>query len=258
MRQMDLIEREWGLVWGYPNWQGVLNTAFNLRGADLFVDMIDCPEAVDRLLGVVAETMIRLALLVEERQRRSGFPVDLLSVSNCVMNMISPVQYRQFVQPHDRRIALSLARFGVHTCEWDVTPYLEVLAELPKVGYLDMGIQSDLEKVRQALLYSASRLKDASPNELRRDMEKMRWELSVCDRVVPDIAVDTPDERVRELLGICEHLAGRPPAKVWGDVRAGPLKGRPSMTGRATLLQARPPEPRAEAASSAGVRHARS
>ena len=90
MRQMDLIEREWGLVWGYPNWQGVLNTAFNLRGADLFVDMIDRPAAVDRLLGVVAETMIRLARLVEERQRRSGFPIDLLSVSNCVMNMISP------------------------------------------------------------------------------------------------------------------------------------------------------------------------
>jgi hypothetical protein len=219
MRQMDLIEREWGLVWGYPNWQGVLNTAFNLRGVDLFVDMIDCPEAVDRMLGVVAETMIRLARLVEERQRRSGFPIDLLSVSNCVMNMTSHVQYRRFVQLHDRRIALSFARCGVHTCEWDVTPYLEVLAELPKVGYLDMGIQSDLEKVRRAfpearraLLYSASRLKDASPNELRRDMEKVRRELSPCDVVVPDIAVDTPDERVRELLGICEHLAGHPPA----------------------------------------------
>ena len=75
------------------------------------------------------------------------------------------MQYRRFVQPHDRRIAQSFARFMVHTCEWDVTPCLEVLAKLPKVGYLDMGIQSDLEMVRRAfpearraLLYSASRL----------------------------------------------------------------------------------------------------
>jgi hypothetical protein len=41
-------------------------------------------------------------------------------------------------------------------------------------------------------------------------MEKVRRELSPCDVVAPDIAVYTPDERVRELLGICEHLAGRP------------------------------------------------
>lgn len=43
---------------------------------------------------------------VEERQRQSGFPIDQLSVSNCVVNMISPKDYETFVMPHDARIAI--------------------------------------------------------------------------------------------------------------------------------------------------------
>jgi len=211
--QMETIEREWGLVWGYPQWQGVLNTAFNLRGAELFTDMYDRPELVHQFLGVIAEVMIRLAKMVEERQRSSGFDVDLLSVSNCVVNMISPEQYREFVQPCDRRIAESFSRFGVHTCEWDVTPYLEVFGELPKVGYLDMGIQSDLPRVkaafphtRRALLYSAVRLAQTGLDEIRRDVIQIWRQLAPCDLIVADILADTPDERVRELLEICRGI----------------------------------------------------
>lgn len=211
--QMEIIEREWGLIWGYPQWQGVLNTAFNLRGHEIFTDMYDRPELVRHFLGVIAEVMIRLAKMVEERQRSSGFDIDLLSVSNCVMNMISPQQYRQFVQPCDRLIAESFARFGVHTCEWDVTPYIEVLAELPKMGYLDMGIQSDLTRVkaafprtRRALLYSAARLAEAGLDEVRQDVIKIWRQLAPCDLIVADIEPSTPDRRVNELLEMCRRI----------------------------------------------------
>lgn len=213
LRQMEIIEGEWGLVWGYLQWQGVLNTAFNLRGPELFMDMYDRPGLVHHFLGVIAEVMIRLARMVEERQRQSGFDIDLLSVSNCVVNMISPEQYREFVQPQDRRIAGSFTRFGVHTCEWDVTPYIEVFSELPRVGYLDMGIMSDLPRVRaafpdsrRALLYSPAKLKEASPAELRRDMGRIARELAPCDVIADDILAETPDERVRELLAVCRQL----------------------------------------------------
>jgi len=176
--------------------------------------MYDRPELVQQFLGVIAEVMVRLASRVEERQRASGFPIDLLSVSNCVMNMISPEQYRRFVQPCDRLIAGSFARFGVHTCEWDVTPYIEVLAELPTLGYLDMGIQSELGRVkaafpqtRRALLYSAARLGQASLGAIREDVEKSRRERAPCDLIVADIEPCTPDERVRELLEVCRRIA---------------------------------------------------
>jgi len=86
-RQMDIIEKEWGIIFGYPNWMGVLNTAFNLRGEELFLDMYDRPELVHYFLATITEVMIRLAHMVEGRQRASGFYINLLSVSNCVMNM---------------------------------------------------------------------------------------------------------------------------------------------------------------------------
>ena len=215
-RQMDVIEREWGAIAGYPNWQGVLNTAFHLRGPEIFMDLYDRPELVRQFLGVIAEVMIRLVRRVEERQRASGFEINLLSVSNCVMNMLSPEHYREFVQPHDRRIAESFERFGVHTCEWDVTPYIEVLSELPNLGYLDMGMVSDMARVRRvfpdthrAVLYSPIKLQEASLEEIRRDMEKIHRDLGPCDLVMADVQVSTPDERVNALLDIGAEIAAR-------------------------------------------------
>jgi hypothetical protein len=162
--------------------------------------------------------MIRLARRVQERQRASGFPIDQLSVSNCVMNMISPQVYEEFVYPFDRRIAVSFERFGVHTCNWDVTPYIEVLSRLPNLGYLDMGIMSDLRTVRRtfpdtyrAVLYSPVRHQEAAPVALRTDMAKVYRELAPCDLVMADIQASTPDERVRELLAVCREQEGKPP-----------------------------------------------
>ncbi|MCP4376599.1 MAG: hypothetical protein GY794_10560, partial [bacterium] len=42
-RQMDIIEQEWGMIHGYMSWQGVLNNAFNIRGQEIFVDMVERP-----------------------------------------------------------------------------------------------------------------------------------------------------------------------------------------------------------------------
>jgi hypothetical protein len=88
-----------------------------------------------------------------------------------------------------------------------------VLSELPRVGYLDMGIESDMRQVktrfpdaRRAVLYSPVRLQDASLEEIRKDMEKIFCELSPCDVVMADIQATTPDRRVNELLEICRAL----------------------------------------------------
>jgi hypothetical protein len=214
-RQMDVIEAEAGVIHGYLNWQGVLNNAFHLRGQKVFLDMIDRPADVHELFSTICEVMIALARRVQERQRRSGFYVNHFCVSNCTVNMISPKQYREFVLPYDRRIAERFERFGVHTCNWDVTPYLEELRRLPRVGYLDMGMASDMKKVkalfpeaRRAVLYSPVKLQEATIEEIRRDMEQIYRELSPCDVVMADVQATTPDSRVRELLQICRALEG--------------------------------------------------
>lgn len=212
-RQMDIIEGMGGKIHGYLNWQGVLNNAFNVYGEAIFMDMMEKPEIVHRFFSLICETMIALMQRVQERQRRSGFYINQGDISNCVVNMISPRAYAEFVFPYDKRIAESFERFGVHTCNWNATPYLDELVKLPKMGYLDMGIMSDMRKVRdmfpqtrRAVLYSPVRLQEASLEELRSDMAKIYEEMSPCDVVMADIHPTTPDERVHALLAICQQL----------------------------------------------------
>jgi len=213
-RQMDIIEAEWGKIHGYLNWQGVLNNAFILRGEDIFTDFYDRPVFMHLFFSTICNVMIKLAQKVQKRQRDSGFYINHFCVSNCTVNMVSPKIYREFLLPYDKKIAESgFERFGMHTCNWDVTPYLEEIKKLPKVGYLDMGIMSDMKKVkemfpeaRRAVMYSPVRLQEASLNEIRKDMEKIYSELSPCDIVMADIQATTSDERVNELLNICKNL----------------------------------------------------
>jgi hypothetical protein len=202
------------VIHGYLNWQGVLNTAFHLRGQEIFIDMIDKPDLVRFFFSVITEVMIKLAQRVQERQRASGFPVDQLSVANCVVNMISPQAYADFVRPSDAQIADSFESFGVHTCEWDITPYIEVLAELPRLGYLDMGMMSDLRRIRavfpetyRAVLYDLVKLEEGSLGEIRADLEKIYEDLAPCDVVLVAVQASTSDARVNEVIGICADIA---------------------------------------------------
>ncbi|MGB9620594.1 MAG: hypothetical protein ACPL7K_09300, partial [Armatimonadota bacterium] len=92
--QIELMAARYGPVHGDLNWQGVLNVAFRLRGQQVFLDMVDRPELAARLFALVTDVIIGLARMVHERQRRSGFPIDYMCVSNCTVNMISPGRLR--------------------------------------------------------------------------------------------------------------------------------------------------------------------
>ncbi len=214
--QVDQIAVRYGTVYGDLNWQGVLNLAFRLRGQQIFLDMADQPELARRLFAVIRDVIIGLARMVQERQRRSGFPIDYMCVSNCTVNMLSPAAYERMLLEHDVLIAGAFERFGVHTCNWNVTPYLNVLRKLPKMGYLDMGIESDLARAREmfpetrrAVLYTPGRAAGAGEGEVRADFERIAHELAPCDLVLADLPWDIPDERVRWLNALAQELSGQ-------------------------------------------------
>lgn len=132
-QQMDIIKNQWGKIHGYLNWQGVLNNAFILRGEDIFTDFYDRPAFAHRFFTLISDVMIRLALKVQKKQRESGFYINHFCVSNCTVNMVSPQIYREFLLPYDKKIAESgFERFGMHTCNWNVTPYLEEIKNIGK------------------------------------------------------------------------------------------------------------------------------
>jgi hypothetical protein len=216
-RQMMRIEQRWGTVHGYLNYQGVLNVAMKLRGSEVFMDMIDDPPFAHGLFTHIADTIRRVSQRVQARQRKSGFHVDLLSMSNCVINMVSPDLYSEFLLPLDLDLSKRYARFGVHTCNWNATPYFDALSQIEDLGYLDTGMQADLARMRRqfpdtrrAVMYSPVRLEQASRAELRADIERLNEELAPCDLVMADVEDTIKDERVRDLLRLVTSVTGEP------------------------------------------------
>lgn len=213
--QMEEIARRWGPIHGYLNYQGILNIALKLRGNDIFMDMYDDPEFVKGLFGHIAQTIGDLSKTVQARQRASGFPIDLLSLSNCVMNMVSPQQYEGFVLPLDRRLSGGYARFGVHTCNWVIDPYMDSLRKLEKMDYIDTGTGSDLRRLkslfpdtRRAVLYTPGEAESRTLDEIHADLERIAREYAPCDLVLADVETTMPDTRINDILAIAKELEG--------------------------------------------------
>ena len=177
--------------------------------------MIVNPALACHLFDVLAETMVQGMCLVYARQAESGITVQHATVSNCLVNMVSSEQYHEFLLPRDVFIADSFSRFGVHNCAWNVNPYIEDYAGIKPLDYVDMGLESDLKKVRRlcpntrrAVMYTPMDLWNNSSEQLRSDLMRIYNELAPCDVVMADIEAGTPDERVREFWGMAAEIAG--------------------------------------------------
>ncbi|OHB79245.1 MAG: hypothetical protein A2W31_08715 [Planctomycetes bacterium RBG_16_64_10] len=213
MTQVDWIAQQEGRVEGYINWQGVLNNAQRLRGQELLTDLFDHPDRVRHLLDCIATTMIDAAKRLHQRQRQTGVDVGFFTVSNCLVNMVSPAQYAELLLPFDRRIAEAFDGIGVHNCAWTADPYLDHYATLPQVAYIDMGKASDLRRARRtfpaarrAIMYTPMDLANLSRAEIHADFSRIAREYGPCDIVLADIEVGTPDDRIMAALEICAEL----------------------------------------------------
>ncbi len=213
MTQVDWIAEHLGPVRGYLNWQGVLNTAYRLRGEALFSDMLLEPQRARNVFACVAQTMRDGARRLYARQAATGVVVEHITVSNCLVNMISPRQYAEMLMEHDRRFAEDFGLLGLHNCAWNADPYVPHYAELPNLGYVDMGIESDLAAARdafpeprRALMVTPMDLTNKSETRLRQDFERIARDYGPCDLVLADIDVETPDERVLLAVRICDEL----------------------------------------------------
>lgn len=215
IKQIDWISAQEGKVVGYMNWQGMLNNAQRLRGQDIFMDMFLAPERTKHLLNCICTTMINAAKWLQLKQKE--FEPDSLSfftVSNCLVNMIDPGLYEEFILPFDQKIANSFDAIGIHNCAWNATPYLDQYAKVPKVAYQDMGMDSDLEKAktlfpetRRAIMYTPMDVAKKTTEQIRKDMEFIAIKYGPCDIVAADIEHGTPDEKVIELIKICEDIS---------------------------------------------------
>lgn len=180
---------------------------------DIFIDMIEDPPFVHHLFEHITDTMMRLAKLIQQRQRETGFHIDLFSVSNCVVNMISSEMYETFILPCDLKLSREFARFGVHNCNWNIDPYIDSYRKIERMGYIDMGIESDMKRVRavfpearRAVLYSPLALEELPFDKIADDIQKIYEELAPCDIVLADVEKTASDERVRAFLELVNDV----------------------------------------------------
>ena len=217
MKQMGAIQAEWGAIDGELNYQGVLNTAFRLRGEQIFMDMAAAPERAHNVLDVVCRTTVRFADAVYERQASSGVVKDYFVTSNCVVNMVSEDNYRDFVMPYDRRLSEHYAHFGVHNCGWKVDAYAKAYSEIRTLGYLDFGIQSDLPALKKlfprtvlTVILNPDDVIGRSATDVRAALEKLRDSLQECRILLGSLDGRTRSTEVDAFFSVTADVWGVP------------------------------------------------
>ena len=215
---MDELHRDFGHVVGDFDVDGVLNTALQLRGQQLFVDMLEDPAVADHLFDVVAETQVRVVRLVQSRTGTSSVSVNrgIVNVDpriylhgNCSVQMVSPALYRERLLPSELRLARELRPYGIHHCGNNLHRFAGLYSETGAVFY-DVGWGSDVAAVSRALpdaflnlRLSPVRMLQESPGTIRADALRLLEAAARPTRVglcAINMDYGTPDENVRAMF----------------------------------------------------------
>ena len=122
---MDALEAEYGYLVGDTNTDGLLNAAYHLYGQNLFIDFYEAPQRVQRLLELIGELIVDVALYLRERTGSCSVAVNrmvshidpgLFLHANCSVQMISPDSYRDIQLPIEQRMAERIQPYGIHHC----------------------------------------------------------------------------------------------------------------------------------------------
>ncbi len=218
IRTMDALEAEFGYLAGDFNAGGILNNALDLRGQQLFVDMLEDRELVEHLFSVVGETQARVMEYVKRRTGTSSIAVNrsILNVDasihvngNCSVQMVSPRLYRDTLFEPESRLAHRLRPYGIHHCGCNMHLFASMYAEL-QPAFCDVGWGSDVARCSELLpdtflnlRLDPKRMLNLPADEIRRDATGL---LAACGRTrqvglcAINLDARTPDANVFALL----------------------------------------------------------
>lgn len=220
----SLSERHGGLV-GDVNWSGILNLALDLRGQEIFIDMLERPDETRRFFARIAELIERFTSALAAETKSSSISVNrtvrhiprpVFLHSECTHTMISVEDYRSLLFPFDRSWSERFRPFGIHFCGQDPHRFATEFAALPHLDFLDVGWGGDVATLRAHLPHTFLNLRlspveiihqsrDEVRAELRRLVEESGnpWLTGVCcinmDDQVPDSTITAIFETVEEL-----------------------------------------------------------
>ena len=216
------LKNRFGYLTGDVGWGGVLNTALDLRGQMIFMDMFDKPEEVKQYFFKIAAITEHVVKGIERQTGSSSIAVNrtvrhlkspVFLHSECSVTMISEEQYEEFIMPVDVAWSNSSRPYGIHFCGHDPHRFASSFAKIPHLDFLDAGRGGDIKILRNALPETFLNLRlspveivKQSPDEIRSIIERLVTEsgnpylTGVCCINMDDKVDDTKIEAVFETV----------------------------------------------------------
>lgn len=228
IEDMDRLEARFGpgSLMGDLNTDGLLNAAYHFYGQELFLDFYEAPERVRRLLEMIGELIVDVALYIRSRTGTCSISVNPMIGrvnpatflhANCSVQMISPSSYRAVHLPVEMQMAGRIEPFGIHHCGDNMHQIAPAYAELSAV-FFDVGWGSDVALCRRALpdaflnlRLSPVRMLECTPSEIAADTEKLLRAAGPLENVgVCCINMDhgTPDENIFAMFDVVRRYRG--------------------------------------------------
>lgn len=185
----EKLKERFGYLTGDVGWGGVLNTAMDLRGQMIFMDMFDKPAEVRAYFRRIAAVTERFAKGIEAQTGTSSIAVNrtvrhikepVFLHSECSVTMISDDQYEEFIMPVDAEWSQRIRPFGIHFCGQDPHRFAKSFAKLPQLDFLDVGWGGDLKVLREHLpntflniRLSPVEIVDQTPEDIRATITRL-------------------------------------------------------------------------------------
>ena len=173
------LKTKYGYLKGDINRGGILNIAMDLRGEDIFTDMMMVPDEVEKYFSEIAEVLEKFTNHIFDLTGTTSISVNrcvrhienpILLHSECSHTMISADDYETFLLPYD--IKWSAKRpYGIHYCGSDPHRMAASFAKIPNLDYLDLGWGGDVKYLRSYLPKTFFNIR-LSPVEIARQTNK--------------------------------------------------------------------------------------
>jgi hypothetical protein len=155
----DSLKKRYGFLTGDINWGGILNIAMDLRGENIFLDMMMTPDEVKDYFAGIAGVIEKFTSFLQAETGSTSISVNrgvrhlakpVLLHSQCSHTMISEDDYENYLLPFDQEWSKNRP-FGIHYCGPDPHRMAASFAKIPNLDYLDLGWGGDVKILREHL-----------------------------------------------------------------------------------------------------------
>ena len=102
----------------------------------------------------------------------------------------------------------------MHTCNWTVDPYLDSIAEIENLDYLDMGAGSDLDRVHKlfpdlcpSVFVHPEKIRNMSTSEINNEITELGKRIGKGYILISDLEAGTTDDQIRAVYEVASQFS---------------------------------------------------